>query len=347
MSTILEFKKIHNKSIDEIVNYNLPEIQRKLMLDKVDLIYSFQLEFFKEHGYYCLNHSISIGLDVESNQEYLLDGQHRITAYKKLRKEYPERIMKIDIDYYLCKGMENIEKTYKIINTCTPNPICYLGIDESKIISKFEMMLEKQFPSYLKNSKRPNRPNLSLKNIREYLEEKEIIKKGKIISGEIFYQKALELNKYYSSVDPKKFDKWGIKDYLKILERINGYENKLFFGLYSNFEWIDRIVDNMIYNLPFENMEHISSVWRPKITVNLKKSIWKENNGDTLENGKCYCCGEGISYLNFECGHVIPVALGGETTLKNCKAICGECNRDMGTMNLEEFKKLLESQLKY
>jgi hypothetical protein len=344
MSSILEFKKIHNKSIDEIIDYQIPEIQRKLMLDKVEIIYSFQIKFFREHGYYCLNHSISVGIEVDTNKEYLLDGQHRMTAYKRLRKEFPERSMKIDIDYYYCKGMNNIEITYKIINTCTPNPIAYLGIDESKIISKFENLLEKQFPDYFKSSKKPNRPNLSLKNIRNYIEENEIIKKGKFSSGEQIFNIALELNKFYSNTDSKNFDNWKIKDYHKVLEKINEYPNKLYFGLYSNFEWIDRIVDFTNYGIPFDKIKHISCVWRPKITSSLKKLIWKETNGDTLENGKCYCCGENITFINFECGHIIPVSLGGETTLKNCKAICCECNSDMKTMNLEEYKQLIEKQ---
>ena len=48
---------------------------------------------------------------------------------------------------------------------------------------------------------------------------------------------------------------------------------------------------------------------------------------------------------NFVCGHIIPVSIGGETNISNMKAICSPCNLNMGTMNLNSYKKLVGEQI--
>jgi hypothetical protein len=350
MSFIENFEKLYNKSVDDICKsgYSIPDIQREIKNENIAKIIEFQKDYFDIHQSYCLNHSISIGIDIESGITYLLDGQHRMKAYLYLRKEFPERVMSITIDTYYCKGIDNINKTYKYINTHSPNDITVLGIDEYKILQTFEKLICKQFKNYFKSSTKPNRPNLSISPIKDYIVSENVLKKTGIKTGEQFYQIVLELNRYYSDIssfNSKLFGEWGIKDYAKVIEKINSFENKLYLGLYSNYEWIDRIVDHFTIGIEFKDMQHISKSWRPKITKNLKIAVWKAENGNTLTDGKCYCCEGEITYENFECGHIIPVSIGGKTNIENLKAICGQCNMDMKTMNLEDYKKLLQSQL--
>jgi len=40
---------------------------------------------------------------------------------------------------------------------------------------------------------------------------------------------------------------------------------------------------------------------------------------------------------NFECGHIIAHSKGGPTTLDNLRAICGSCNRNMSSENMDNF----------
>lgn len=81
---------------------------------------------------------------------------------------------------------------------------------------------------------------------------------------------------------------------------------------------------------------------RESISDNLKIQVWNKRNGDKIQ-GVCYCCDKKITYDNFECGHIIAFAQGGETTVNNMEAICRKCNRSMGKCDLEEYKKLLEA----
>ena len=105
------------KSIDEI-HYVIPEIQRRVEPDNIKKIYDFQLEYYNKNGEYCLNGSISIGRDLSTCIDYLLDGQHRMAAYIKLRKTFPERSMIISVDTFDCSSIKNIIGGY-----------LYLGFD--------------------------------------------------------------------------------------------------------------------------------------------------------------------------------------------------------------------------
>ncbi len=42
---------------------------------------------------------------------------------------------------------------------------------------------------------------------------------------------------------------------------------------------------------------------------------------------------------DWECGHVVSDAGGGETILSNLRPICIACNRSMGKTHMDEFKK--------
>ena len=341
MAFIEKFERKFNVSVDEII-YLLPEIQRNVSEDDVYKIIQFQKNYYNVKGEYCLNHTISIAL--LNDEKYLLDGQHRMKAYKILRKEFPERVMNVSLDIFMVNSKENLELTYKYINTHRPNDITYLGIDTYKILQAFEALFFKNFKKYFKSSSKPNRPNLSMHSIKEYIVQEDVIKKCNIKNGEELFNKVLELNRFYHNQESYKFVEWGIKDCDKIIHKIKTYDNSLYLGMYSNNEWIDRIIDHFVYRKRFEEMKHISTNFRPKITKSLRNEVWKKTNGSDL-NGKCYCCGYRIEYDNFECGHIVAVSLGGDTNINNLRAICSGCNSDMKTMNLEEYKKLLSGQI--
>jgi hypothetical protein len=342
MSFIEKFEQSYNKSIDDI-KYVIPDIQREIKHENIQKIIDFQQEYYNLHDTYCLNHTISIGIDLDTSISYLLDGQHRMKAYIYLRKLFPERKMTITIDTYYCNGMDNINKTYKYINTHTPNDITVLGIDKYQILQTFEKLLCRQFKNYFKSSRRPYRPNLNIDSIKEYIINEDILEKCQIKTGEELFNNVIELNRYYSEIDPKLFGTWQIKDYQKLIEKINSFENKLYLGMYGNFEWIDRITDKYIHKINYKDIQHVCNNWRPKITKKLKEMVWKSTNGN-ITDGKCYCCEDELKYEHFECGHIIPVSLGGKTNLENLKAICRTCNTDMKLMNLEKYKEMLKSQ---
>lgn len=72
----------------------------------------------------------------------------------------------------------------------------------------------------------------------------------------------------------------------------------------------------------------------------IRRLVWNKYIGCNRATGKCACCEvTKISVFDFECGHVIARAKGGEDTVDNLRPICSLCNKSMGTDNLFDFKK--------
>lgn len=70
----------------------------------------------------------------------------------------------------------------------------------------------------------------------------------------------------------------------------------------------------------------------------VKESVWRKYFGNKM-TGKCYVCKKPINFTDFEVGHNKPFSKGGTWNLNNLRPICRTCNRSMGTMTLETFKK--------
>ena len=76
-----------------------------------------------------------------------------------------------------------------------------------------------------------------------------------------------------------------------------------------------------------------------KIPQVKRKLVWEKYLGNVIKSN-CYCCNiTKIDALNFECGHVISRADGGDDSIDNLRPICSSCNKSMGTENLYIFKK--------
>lgn len=75
-----------------------------------------------------------------------------------------------------------------------------------------------------------------------------------------------------------------------------------------------------------------------KFPQRVRYEIWTRDNGNVTE-GLCFVCNCALTIIEFEVGHIVAKAKGGSDELNNLKAICGSCNRSMGTQNLFEYKK--------
>lgn len=75
------------------------------------------------------------------------------------------------------------------------------------------------------------------------------------------------------------------------------------------------------------------------IPAPLRAKVWKKYFGDT-STAKCLCCShENISFSNWHCGHIIPQAKGGPTTIDNLVPICAGCNTSMRDQHLISYMK--------
>lgn len=71
-----------------------------------------------------------------------------------------------------------------------------------------------------------------------------------------------------------------------------------------------------------------------QISKALRKLVWLK-----CVDEKCEICEDEITEKEFEAGHIVARALGGQTEIDNLIPICFACNRGMGTRNAYEYKK--------
>jgi len=325
----------HTKKVSNVLNnYNIPDIQRNLDSDHCREIYEFENNYYNNFGTYCLHGTITVAINNNTNIEYLLDGQHRMSTYKTLQNEYPERALNITTDYYTFTDNEDLEYIYKIVNSYKINEITQLSINTYKILNEYIKYISSNFKDYIKTSQNPHKPSINLDFIKESIIESKLIEK--IPNSLTLINMTISLNKFYGTLSMDTYKSWGIKNIHSIFEKINTLPNKFYLGIYRD-EWIYRLIDLFETNREPHQIQHICKNHRICIPKVLRKQVW---NNTTLESN-CYCCNDIITYDNFECGHIIPVVRGGLTILNNLKPICRTCNNDMGIQNLEEYKNII------
>jgi hypothetical protein len=303
--------------IMDLLGALVPEIQRNLDQARVDEIYSQAILFYNTHEKYLTPGKISIA--VANNIKYIIDGQHRLRAYQRLAIDYPLRPLFVTIDQYTVGDMSDIEQLYKLVNTCIPNDITRLSIDEYKAIKELCNWMAATWPKNISKAKNPRVPNISLEAMGEVFIKNKTITRLCVTSGRGLIALVARLNDYYGQ-NTARFKDWGVE------VRPGG----LYLSSWRVFEWVERL------GVDPTTIEHYSATRRVKITKKLRMAVW----ASPMATQPCYCCGHEITMLSFQCGHVIPLCNGGPTTCENLRPICEQCNKDMGTMNLLEYKKL-------
>ena len=77
---------------------------------------------------------------------------------------------------------------------------------------------------------------------------------------------------------------------------------------------------------------------KARIPARVRQLCWLEYNGENFK-GVCQCCNEMITVWNFQAGHIVSEADGGEIKVDNLIPLCQQCNLSMGTKNFDEFKE--------
>jgi 5-methylcytosine-specific restriction endonuclease McrA len=332
------------KSLNSVgINYEIPDIQRPRNNNTVATIYTYENEYYKKYTQYCAPGAISIAVNDLTGRQYLVDGQHRMSAYKELAHDYPERPFDIYVDYYYYADTTDadLNTIYKLANTCCANPIAEMSVDEYKILREVEVYMSQNFPKYIKQSQVPRRPNININVFIDKLRDSRIIQRLNISRGQQLIDMIVELNRYYATVPDDKFCTWRIRDIVSICDKLRRESNQLYLGIYTNYEWIGRIIEAKTNDLTYNHLYHYTSAYRSKIPTHTRNAIWLRENGDST-NGKCYCCRQPLRITDFECGHIIAVTIGGSNVPENLQPVCRQCNRDMGIMNLDTYRDLLE-----
>jgi 5-methylcytosine-specific restriction endonuclease McrA len=337
-------KILYNCSIGYLIqNVYFPEFQRIEDQEHTKTIFeSLRMEYERNQSFLIPGH-ISIAVMANVGLPYaLLDGQHRVCALKMLSKKFPD-ILENDISVtgYICSSSIECQEIYNKLNSTKPVEL-YLSYDVSIITNGVLRHIKEKYNKYIKHSNRPRIPNINPDNIENEFKRHNLVKRMNVKSSEELIACIEELNGYYKACSWETLQEYGI-DSSKMNEYMKDKENTLYFGLYQNYEWIERIIYHKQNGISYDKMNHsVMSNTRQKITHKLRHDVWSKRNQTNSMDGFCFVCGENLRFDEFECSHIIPVCCGGNSEIDNLEPCCRKCNQDMGTMNLTEYKLLID-----
>jgi hypothetical protein len=341
-------------SISNIIHYQPCNIQRLLNTEHVERLVNDQIKEFQNHSMFSIVQSITCA-DL-NGKRYILDGQHRIAAFKILRDmNYPMNQM-IPLVIYHTEALDELKDYYVRINK--HHPINPLEITDMwfKYGKTFCTWFAKEFNGYVKNSEKScNAPNINLRELMEYIKRLNVFERLHTILEnamsnednllESLTNRIVELNDYMIKYSEYIKKLQLTSDFKKKLDKCSNKNtlNPCYLGIWRQYEWIEICIYLIQNNTNVESID-LSNFCnnRTKITKYERYNVWEKRNGKLME-GSCYVCNNYLLFENMECGHIIPHVYRGASTLDNLEPICKMCNRDMGIMNLNEYKSIINT----
>ena len=338
---ISETIEIHNRKICKImskdlliVDISIPNAQRIRDDDKVSDIVLYQQEQLRKRGNCNIMGLINIHYCKSTNELYLVDGQHRYEAIRKINEtnNIPVSIELVSVD-----TMEELKENYKIINKNTPLPEFPETIDKN-IPEEVAKYFRTTYPNIWSKNTRARRPHIFFNYFQEALgvivDELEIKNKDELM------RLILERNETLS--------KWQLENYPES-KKINPdmlkkcQDNQIYFGLYKHvsddfrYDWVRDIIK---HNTGKDIKQNIVKSKKKTIPKSLKTTIWDKYIGEDKRSAYCICCQNvEIKIEDFHAGHIEAEIYGGKTDDSNLLPICSQCNASMGSINMNVFVK--------
>ena len=156
-------------NINDLVraDIQIPDEQRIVLPETVSQIEEYQETHFKKHKHFNFLGTLNINFCQEQNSYYLMDGQHRYSAIKRLhRKQYHNE--KVKVELITVPTFNDVLLNYKLINKNTPLPEWSPNIDENIPKQVFASLLN-EYPNIWKKSKKPKRPYINYNDFQEAL----------------------------------------------------------------------------------------------------------------------------------------------------------------------------------
>ena len=314
------------------------DIQRELDLQWIESLKQQIRRHKHENGYYfigtfevaCLNNSL-----------YMLNGQHRYFVIKDLVSEYKEEIP-VEIKIYTVSSKEEMHELWMKVNGSKPSKLCK-STSTQVLINSIKKYFVQNYPKYITNVDRPTRPNINLEQLEKALHENNTLQILNIDSSEQFVSMIEKLNNFYKYSDMSKWKAWSIDESIVMKCKTKNVMKPLFLGIFTNFEWLKRIIEVNKQNGLVDNYSSIPHLGlnskSRKISKAKRRKVWEKRCSKKFMIGNCFVCKSEIDYDTFEAGHVLSHFWGGSTNIDNLEPICTICNKDMGVEHLLKYKK--------
>ena len=338
-----ENKIISKISFQNLLNIdiNIPSIQRLYHKEKIDEIVRYQKEYFIKNKRFNFLGVLNLNYSLEDSKYFLIDGQHRYEAIKKLGNSgYDENVF---VEVIVVNSIEGIKENYNIINQNTPLPDFSYEVS-TEILNDCLKLFQDKYDFYdeiFSSSIKCRRPKVSRNRFEEALEF--IVFKLKIQSPLDLFRKIENINLKLSKWNMENFPKINsLSNPKKVFNTCNEFGFYLGMFTYNSEEYIFDWVKMLIYDESGEAIGPKKKNRNRKKTIpkSVKENVWNKYIGESIGKSKCLCCkSNDIKQLSFEAGHVIPECKGGLCTVENLRPICKSCNGSMGSINMNDFMK--------
>ena len=309
----------------------VPNIQRIRDDDKVDEIVEYQKQQLKMAGYCEFHGVINIHYCENNDRYFLVDGQHR---YEALRKLSNTNNIELFVEIEKVDTMENLINNYNIINKNTPLPEFPESIDKN-IPEEVAQFFRSKYPDMWSKNSRARRPHIYFNYFQEALG---------FLTEKLDIKSAEEL-KVIVETKNSELSAWSIDNYPDSKDITDAMINKslkehFFLGLYKHesqdysYQW----VKDVVFNKTGERISKPRKQRKANIRKSLKSSIWDEFVGKDKRRALCICCCDReIEINNCVYGHIVSEKDGGEANNTNLLPICAQCNSSMGAQNMAEY----------
>jgi 5-methylcytosine-specific restriction endonuclease McrA len=321
------------ESICTSLNILTPELQREANTEVINDIIEYQLNLYNKTKTFCFMGELT--LVIQDNNYYIIDGQHRYEAMKRIYNKCP--YYKISINIIKPDTNFSIENAFELLNKSKPVPE-YVIENTTNILKKakiehFRKLFETKYKIYISKSNNPRKPNINIDELLNKLNNSYLINCEMLINGNDLFEYMEYVNVMYWKNLNNKYNQKCIDKVEKLKDKhilyiCNDLEEDIWL---NNTNWIEEYCERK------NKTNELLINKRKKISQKERKLIWEKDFKDK-EKSLCTICNMvEININNFHCGHIISHKNGGDTCFENLKPICVLCNNRMGSMNLYEY----------
>lgn len=341
---------VYLQKVGAILDYKIPKSQRSIDINHLDKIVKDQIEEYNRYKSYSILQTISV-VNVNNECIYVIDGQHRLQAFKELHKlGYDVRNVIVPVVCYRVIDETEMLKYFNMINSNMPIHPLELHEDFADYGRILIDAMSKTFGVYLKDDNKGSLcPHINMNKFKDNLGGRKLCDKlenhGKTIEG--FWQKIIDFNEYVKSNVKASHQLCQV-----MRKRIQSCESKsqrckasqvCYLGIWRKFEWLDFAMTSLLENKEFHEISlACETTQRIQVPYVIREQVWKKCNTNTSDLGVCFSCCNDLYFRDMECGHIKAHVLGGDTVFDNLMPICKTCNKDMGIMDLFEYKSMIE-----
>ena len=341
---------VYLQKVGSILDYKVPKSQRSIDVNHVNKIVDDQIQEYKRYRSYSILQSISV-VNISNEMIYVIDGQHRLQAFKELEKlGYDVKNVIVPVVCYRVIDETEMLKYFNMINSNMPIHPLELQEDFADYGKILVDNMSQTFGVYLKNDTKSSLcPHINMNKFKENLAGRSLADKLRNHSKSIdeFWLRILKFNDYVKNnvkgshqlcpVMQKRFDSCQSK-----AQKFKN-SNVCYLGIWRKFEWLDFSLTSLLENKEFHEISLACETnQRAVIPYVIREKVWKKCNLNISDLGICFTCCNDLYFRDMECGHVKAHALGGDITVDNLMPVCKTCNKDMGIMDLFEYKCMIE-----